>query len=181
MTWHSKTFDTLTVQQLYSILRAAQQSICGRTKLPLPGYGRQGPAIHTPVAGRGDGPALAYCRLLPPGLSYAECSIGRVVTDPEIRKNGSGRVLMQQAIAYIEREWQEQVIRIGAQLYLKAFTNRWASGRPVRHTWKTAYPISRCNAGCPKSRQARLFYRTGLSDRKREGFQKRIWMSAKTA
>lgn len=121
MTWHYKAFDTLNVQELYSILQLRSKVFVVEQNCPyLDMDDKDQKSVHLWLA-EDNGPALAYCRLLPPGISYPECSIGRVVTDPGIRKNGSGRVLMQQAIAYIETEWQQELIRIGAQLYLKSF------------------------------------------------------------
>lgn len=121
MTWHYQTFDNLTVVQLYSILQLRSKVFVVEQNCPyLDMDDKDQQSVHLWLSGE-KGDALAYCRLLPPGISYPQCSIGRVVTDPAIRKNGSGRILMQQAIAYIEREWQQRVIRIGAQLYLQAF------------------------------------------------------------
>jgi ElaA protein len=63
----------------------------------------------------------AYVRILPPGLSYAEASIGRVVTSPLYRRTGAGRLLMQNAIAQSQNLFNTNSIKIGAQLYLKKF------------------------------------------------------------
>lgn len=121
MTWHYQTFDTLTVTQLYSILQLRSKVFVVEQNCPyLDMDDKDQQSIHLWMEDEA-GSILAYCRLLPPGISYPECAIGRVVTDPAIRKNGSGRILMQQAIAYIEGEWRQRVIRIGAQLYLKTF------------------------------------------------------------
>jgi ElaA protein len=64
---------------------------------------------------------VAYCRILPGGVSYTEPSIGRVVSSPRYRKTGAGRLLMQQAIEIARQRYGNQAIRIGAQLYLKKF------------------------------------------------------------
>lgn len=122
MTWYYKTFETLTVQELYPILQLRSKVFVVEQDCPyLDMDDKDQQSIHLWATAGAGGPVLAYCRLLPKGISYPECSIGRVVTDPGVRKNGSGRLLMQNAITYIEKEWQEPVIRIGAQLYLKAF------------------------------------------------------------
>jgi ElaA protein len=64
---------------------------------------------------------VAYTRLVPPGLAYAEPSIGRVVTSPSVRKEGVGRKLMQYSIEKLFSLFGKQPIKIGAQLYLKRF------------------------------------------------------------
>ena len=60
-------------------------------------------------------------RILAPGAVYAEASIGRVVTAPEHRGTGAGRVLMEQSIAECTRLFPGVGIRIGAQRYLERF------------------------------------------------------------
>ena len=59
-------------------------------------------------------------RILAPGVSYDEASIGRVVTAPEHRGGGLGRVLMERAIVQCEA-LHPGAIRIGAQRYLERF------------------------------------------------------------
>ena len=69
-----------------------------------------------------DGQTLvAYTRLLPQGVSYAEASIGRVVSSPAYRGKGIGKELMQYSLQECERLFGKGPIKIGAQLYLKKF------------------------------------------------------------
>ena len=60
-------------------------------------------------------------RILAPGVSYEQASIGRVVTAPEHRQSGEGRLLMEQAIRECERLYPASDICIGAQRYLERF------------------------------------------------------------
>ena len=71
--------------------------------------------------GEGHGPLLAYARLVPPGVKFAEPSIGRVLTTAAARRSGAGRALMREAIARIEALWPGRPVRIGAQRYLERF------------------------------------------------------------
>ena len=63
----------------------------------------------------------AYTRIVPPGVSYPEASIGRVVTSPKERKNGFGKSLMEKSIEMVYLYHGKVPIRIGAQYYLKKF------------------------------------------------------------
>jgi len=64
---------------------------------------------------------IAYARIFPPRVKYAESSIGRVVTHPEFRRGGAGKALMEQAMKGIgEAGWGSE-IRIAAQMYLERF------------------------------------------------------------
>lgn len=66
---------------------------------------------------------VAYARLVPPGLSYDEMSIGRVLTSKEVRGKGAGRKLMALAIENCRKIFGDGPIKIGAQHYLKQFYN----------------------------------------------------------
>ena len=64
---------------------------------------------------------IAYARLMPPGVSYEEMSIGRVVTSPDVRGKGAGKKLMALAIENCRKIFGDGPIRIGAQYYLEKF------------------------------------------------------------
>lgn len=63
----------------------------------------------------------AYARLVPPGMSYREMSIGRVITDPAIRGTGAGKRLMEFAIDQCHQHYGKGPIKIGAQCYAAKF------------------------------------------------------------
>lgn len=65
---------------------------------------------------------LAYARLVPEGVSYNDyVSIGRVVSKTNYRKEGYGRLLMQEAMKQMEKLFPNKAIKISAQQYLQKF------------------------------------------------------------
>jgi ElaA protein len=64
---------------------------------------------------------VAYARLVPAGVKFAEASIGRVVTAANARGGGLGHVLMREAVRALHGQWGVRPIRIGAQARLQAF------------------------------------------------------------
>ncbi len=64
---------------------------------------------------------VAYARLVPPGVSYAEAAIGRVVTSQTVRGKGWGKALMEVAIAQTQKKFEVNEICISAQSYLLKF------------------------------------------------------------
>lgn len=68
-----------------------------------------------------EGEVTAYTRVVPPGVKYAEASIGRVVTSPRARGTGVGRELMEQSIRAVGLLYPDTGIRISAQQYLEKF------------------------------------------------------------
>lgn len=118
--WKIKSFDNLTVNELYDLLQlrsaifvveqnCVYQDIDSKDKL----------ALH--LLGEFDGKIVAYARLFKAGISFDFASIGRVVVDANYRNKKWGNDLMREAIAGIEKHFGESQITIGAQLYLQRF------------------------------------------------------------
>jgi len=63
----------------------------------------------------------AYLRAVDPGIKYAEPSIGRVASAPEVRGSGLGRELMRQGLARCAATWPGLGVRISAQARLRRF------------------------------------------------------------
>ena len=65
---------------------------------------------------------VAYTRLLPRGISYADyASIGRVATSPKVRGYGVGKKLMEESIRQMGILFPDEPVKIGAQTYLLKF------------------------------------------------------------
>jgi ElaA protein len=64
---------------------------------------------------------VAYARIVPPGRRFDEPSIGRVVTAPEVRRTGLGRMLMEEAIRLTKEMYPGLPIKLSAQRYLENF------------------------------------------------------------
>ena len=88
--------------------------------------GPAGAATFAPGAGLcANGARLVACaRLVPPGLAFAEASIGRVVTAPQARAQGLGHALMRESLRLLTQLWGPQPVRIGAQAHLQDFYRR---------------------------------------------------------
>jgi ElaA protein len=72
---------------------------------------------------------VAYARLLPPKVKYAEASIGRVISHSGVRGTGVGRALMHEAIRLVEAAGWGSEIRIAAQMYLERFYESYGFSR----------------------------------------------------
>ena len=64
---------------------------------------------------------IAYARLIPAGVKFAEPSIGRVITATAVRRTGLGKRLMIETLGRAEKLWPNRAIRIGAQQRLERF------------------------------------------------------------
>ena len=68
-----------------------------------------------------DGTLLALLRVVDPGVSYPEPSIGRVLVAPELRGSGVGRVLLREGLQRCGQVWPGRAVRISAQAHLQRY------------------------------------------------------------
>lgn len=120
--WYLKHFRDLTTTELYQILQLRNEVFIVEQNCPFQDLDdKDFYSFHFMGFDTDTQKIVAYTRLLPPGVSYSEASIGRVVTSPMARGTGIGKVLMQKSIDTLEEMFASANIRIGAQLYLKNF------------------------------------------------------------
>ncbi|MEO5968044.1 MAG: GNAT family N-acetyltransferase [Ferruginibacter sp.] len=120
--WLLQSFNELSSLELYKILEARNavfvvEQYCNY----LDTDGKDLKSYHLTCIINNE--VAAYCRILPPGISYTETSIGRVLTTPKYRGQGLGIELMKLSILHAFEKFPGHNIRLGAQLYLKQFYN----------------------------------------------------------
>ena len=118
--WKCKPFRDLSVYELYDILRLRSEVFVAEQNCVYLDMDNKDQHCYHLCGWKGD-KLIAYVRILPPGISFQEPSIGRVVTAPLYRRTGAGRALMKEAIDECYKLFGDVDIRIGAQLYLKKF------------------------------------------------------------
>lgn len=118
--WICKSFKELTLEELYFVMQLRSEVFVVEQHCYYQDVdGKDIKSYH--LMGWDAGVLLAYARLLPPGVSYAEQSIGRVVLKREARKSGMGRLLMNESISRSCQIFGKAPIKIGAQFHLKKF------------------------------------------------------------
>lgn len=116
------SFDQLRPAELYEILALRQEVFIVEQNCPyLDCDGKDLQSWH--LMGRDEtGKLICYTRLLPEGLSYqGYTSIGRVISAPQARGTGAGKILMERSIDMCYHLFGRQPIKIGAQTYLLKF------------------------------------------------------------
>lgn len=73
------------------------------------------------LLGKQHGKLVAYARVLAPGKKYAETAMGRILTAPDSRGNGLGKILVSEAVKRAQQTFPDAGVRISAQLYLLDF------------------------------------------------------------
>jgi ElaA protein len=120
ISWKTKTFDELSTQELYQILRLRSEIFVVEQNCVYQDIdNKDQKALH--LFGIVEGEIIAYSRLFKPGDYFEFSSIGRVVVAEKHRDKNFGHELIDQSILEINRRFNVQNITISAQLYLKKF------------------------------------------------------------
>ncbi|MGH1337744.1 MAG: GNAT family N-acetyltransferase [Aureispira sp.] len=119
--WSLKSFQELELEELYAFGQLRQEVFIIEQNCPYLDFdGKDAACQH--LMGHYKGALVAYTRLVPLGVSYANAaSIGRVVSSPALRGQGLGKALMIESLAAVQQLWGTVPITISAQDYLLRF------------------------------------------------------------
>ena len=128
LNWTWSRFDDLGVDNLYDALalRCRVFVLEQGPYLDPDGVDRQ----RWHLLGRDEAGALqAYLRVVDPGVKYAEPSIGRVITSPEVRGTGLGRRLVGEGVARCLALWPGRASASARRRTWSASMASWGFGR----------------------------------------------------
>jgi len=119
--WKWKPFGDLSAVDLHDILKLRQDVFVIEQHCIYPDIDGADPRCWHLLGRDRSGELAAYLRVVPPGQKYKEPAIGRVVANPDKRRNGLGKELMQVGIRCTQFQYPDSGIRISAQQYLTHF------------------------------------------------------------
>ncbi|WP_302487581.1 GNAT family N-acetyltransferase [uncultured Ruminococcus sp.] len=120
MEWIFKSFEELTNEELYAVLKLRfEVFVIEQNCLDIDPDGKDKVSMHLML--EDDGKIIGCARILPPKVSYDEPSIGRIVLDKSYRGTGLGREIVQKCIDFIHNIMKIREIRISGQAYLLDF------------------------------------------------------------
>ena len=115
-----KSFEELTKKELYQLLQLRSEVFVVEQDCVYQDLdGKDEKALH--VLGKKEGSIVAYTRVFGPGNYFPKASIGRVVVHREHRKFSHGKEIMLASIEAVEKHFNESVVHLSAQTYLKKF------------------------------------------------------------
>ncbi|REG89355.1 GNAT family N-acetyltransferase [Winogradskyella sediminis] len=118
----TKKFNALTTQELYNILQLRSEVFVVEQDCVYQDIdGKDQKALH--IFGYKNDKIVAYTRIFKAGDYFKEASIGRVVVAQQERKFKYGYDIMKASINAIKTHYNDTIIRISAQVYLKQFYN----------------------------------------------------------
>ena len=117
--WRWRHFDTMSAAAWHDILMLRADVFVVEQACPYKDPDHKD-IVSWHLTGHIGDDLMATMRVVPPGVSYDECSIGRVVVPESLRGQRRGVELMQVGIAFCESRWNTG-IRISGQGYLTGF------------------------------------------------------------
>lgn len=119
--WQIKHYSDLTLNEFHDIVALRIRVFIVEQNCPYQELdGKDKKAYHL-LCRDGKGNIVATTRILPPGLPYTECAIGRVVTESSIRGKGIGHELMNFSVKFARQEFGTSSIIISAQKHLENY------------------------------------------------------------
>lgn len=112
-------FNELTAMEMYEIARsrfevfAMEQKII--TEPELDGIDQECYQVFYMDKGR----VIAYCRIVPAGISYDNISLGRVLVLNDYRRKGLAQIMIKAALEFIKEELKENTVVLSGQVYAK--------------------------------------------------------------
>lgn len=121
--WQVKHYPELTTNEFHDIIALRLKAFVVEQNCSYLDLDGKDKKCYHLICRDGFGKVVATARILPPGISYSEVSIGRVVLDQEIRGKGIGHQLMEQSMKFINEEFGAVPVRISAQKHLENYYN----------------------------------------------------------
>ncbi|MFZ6875601.1 GNAT family N-acetyltransferase [Undibacterium sp. Di27W] len=119
--WQCASFSELSNLQLHAIYQARAAVFVIEQNCVYQDVDGKDPLSHHLTAWTPDGEVAAYLRIVPAGISFAEASLGRVISTSDWRGTGVGKALITRGIQALHALHPAAPIRIGAQAYLEKF------------------------------------------------------------
>ena len=122
--WEVKHYRDLSLDELHDLIALRIEIFVVEQDCPYQEVdGKDKIAFHQ--IGRDEsGEIVATSRVLGPGISYKEVSIGRVVVSEKVRGNGIAHEMMDRSKEFVLSEYGKVPIRISAQVYLEKYYSR---------------------------------------------------------
>jgi ElaA protein len=119
--WQIKHYGDLSLNEFHDIIALRMKVFVVEQDCPYQDLDGKDKKCYHLIARNGMGDVIATARILPPGLAYDECAIGRVVIDEEARGQGLGHDLMDECMKYAIVEFGNSPILISAQKHLENY------------------------------------------------------------
>ena len=122
--WHEKRFTDLTTESLYEFLKLRSKVFVVEQDCvyqDIDNNDSDATHLYATTKIEAFAPVVAYARILQPEQKYRNASIGRIVTSPDFRGVGLGKLLVERSVKLCNKLYPNCGITISAQKHLEGF------------------------------------------------------------
>jgi len=124
LNWQIKPYNDLNINELYDLIALRLKVFVVEQDCVYQDLDGKDKKSYHVLCRDGQGNIVCTARILHPGVSYPEVSIGRVVVDETVRKHGVGHELLKKCSEFIKEEFGDVSVSISAQKHLEKFYNK---------------------------------------------------------
>lgn len=123
LSWQFKHFNDLSLNEFHDIIALRISIFVVEQNCPYQELdGKDKNAYHL-ICKNQNKEVVGSLRVLSPGVSYDEVSLGRIVLNPKERGKQQGHQMMNKAMEFIKKEFGNVSIRLSGQKHLEEFYN----------------------------------------------------------
>ena len=119
MNFAIKTFNELTIDELYEIVKARFEVFVCEKKIVEDQEFDDKDKVSYHIMLKENDKVVAYCRIVPKEIGYDYTSIGRVLVLSSYRRKGIAQEMIKVALDFIKNNLNENIVVLSGQLYAK--------------------------------------------------------------
>lgn len=119
MNFAIKTFNELTIDELYEIVKSRFKVFVCEQKIVEDQEFDDKDKVSYHIMLKENDKVVAYCRIVPKEIGYDYTSIGRVLVLSSYRRKGIAQEMIKVALDFIKNNLNENIVVLSGQLYAK--------------------------------------------------------------
>lgn len=119
MNFAIKTFNELTIDELYEIVKSRFKVFVCEQKIVEDQEFDDKDKVSYHIMLKENDKVVAYCRIVPREIGYDYTSIGRVLVLSSYRRKGIAQEMIKVALDFIKNNLNENIVVLSGQLYAK--------------------------------------------------------------
>ena len=124
LNWQFKHYNDLLLNEFHDILALRIQVFVVEQNCPYQELDGKDKKSYHLICRNGKGDVVGTMRILPPGVSYDEVALGRIVLAESARGEQQGHEMMKEAMTFSKAEFGDVSIKLSGQKHLEGFYNK---------------------------------------------------------
>ena len=124
LNWQFKHYNDLLLNEFHDILALRIQVFVVEQNCPYQDLDGKDKKCYHLICRNGKGDVVGTMRILPPGVSYEEVALGRIVLAESVRGEQQGHEMMKEAMTFSKEEFGDVAIKLSGQKHLEGFYNK---------------------------------------------------------